>query len=301
MNLEAIKTVVTSKTARQVLIVQKHSPRILFAAGVVGVVGATVLACRATLKLNGVMESHEKQVAFISEEAGTEQLSHEDANKMLARANVRLVLDVARLYAPAFGVGILGVASLTGSHVILDKRNSAGMAAYAGLDQAYRKYRKHIVDHFGADVDRDAALGVEEVTVEEKLSDGSTESETKKVVKKGPQIGGSGYAQVFDERSHKFTKEPGMNAQVVMMAQHYANQALRARGHLFLNEVWDMLGLPRTKAGSIAGWVYEGEDKKDGYVTFNVFDDEHADDFVAGTERYIVLDPNVDGPIWDKI
>ena len=52
MNFQSIKNVVTSKVGRQLLVAQKHSPAVLFAAGVVGVVGTVVLASRATLKLN---------------------------------------------------------------------------------------------------------------------------------------------------------------------------------------------------------------------------------------------------------
>jgi hypothetical protein len=303
MNLEQIKTAVTSRTARQVLVAQKHSPRILFAAGVVGVVGATVLACRATLKLQTVLDDHEKHVLYISEEVGTEQISHEDANKQIAKTNVKLVLDICKLYAPAFGIGILGVASLTGSHMILDKRNAGTMAAYAAVDKAYKAYRERVVAEHGVDVDRQFAQGAVDHEVEEKMADGSTKKTVDKVVK-GPHIGGSGYAQVFDERSGKFSREPGMNAVVVQMCQQYCNDKLRTQGHLFLNEVYDTLGLPRTPAGSQVGWVLDGgrDHTGDGYVSFGIWEDnDTAEAFIAGKEKYIVIDPNVDGPIWNKI
>ena len=304
MNLEAIKTAVTSRTARQVLIVQKHSPRILLVAGVVGVVGATVLACRATLKLPQILEDHEKHAAFVAEEAGTEQISHEDANKQLARANIKLVFDIARVYAPAAGLTVLGIASLTGSHIILDKRHTGTMAALTAVDKAYKNYRERVVEVHGKDADRQFAQGAVDQTVEEKLADGTTLVTTDKVVK-GPHIGGSGYAQVFDERSGRLTREPGMNANIIMMAQHYANDKLRSQGHLFLNEVWDLLGLPRTKEGAVVGWIYEGgrDHTGDGYVSFNIWDgdQEIVEAFILGKEKYAVIDPNVDGPIWDKI
>lgn len=303
MNLEALKTAVTNRTARQVLITQKYSPKILFAAGVVGVVGATVLACRATLKVAHILEDHEKSLHNLSVQHPLMDANSEaEFNKVKARQNVRLVLDIAKLYAPTTGLLLLSIGALTGSHVILDRRNTGTMAAYAAIDRAYKAYRKRIVEAYGVDADREFAQGAVAQHVEEKLADGTTAVEIKKVVK-GPQIGGSGYAQVFDERSGKFTREPGMNANIVMMCQNYANEALRSRGHLFLNEVWDMLDLPRTGEGAVVGWVYEGKDKGDGYVTFNIYDgdNETVEAFIAGKEKYVVIDPNVDGPIWDKI
>lgn len=306
MNIDTIKTAVTSKTARQLLVARKHSPKILFAAGVVGVVGTVVLACRATLQLNEVLDEHDedKREAALRYPLTTVD-GEQEYKKAAAKLNMRLALDITRLYAPAVGVGMLSVASLTGSHIILEKRNVSTMAAYAAVDRAYKQYRQRIVDTYGKDVDRDTAQGVTGVVVEEKMADGTTQTTIEKGIKKDAQIGGSGYAQVFDERSSKFTREPGMNAHFVMMAQNYANDKLKSQGHLFLNEVWDLLKLPRTKEGAVVGWIYEGgrDHLGDGYVTFNIWDGdvEHVEQFIGGNEKYAIIDPNVDGPIWDKI
>jgi hypothetical protein len=84
--------------------------------------------------------------------------------------------------------------------------------------------------------------------------------------------------------------------------QQYANDKLRANGHLFLNEVYDMLGIPRTKAGQVVGWVYDAENPiGDNYVDFGIYDihRETVRNFVNGYERTILLDFNVDGNIWD--
>ena len=86
--------------------------------------------------------------------------------------------------------------------------------------------------------------------------------------------------------------------------QQYANDKLIAQGHLFLNEVYDMLGLPRTKAGAIVGWVYDDNNAVgDNFVDFGIYDvhRETARDFVNGYERSILLDFNVDGVIYDLI
>lgn len=86
--------------------------------------------------------------------------------------------------------------------------------------------------------------------------------------------------------------------------QQYANDKLKADGYLFLNDVYDMLGIPRSKAGQIVGWVYDPKNPiGDNYVDFGIYDinREKNRDFVNGYERTILLDFNVDGNILDLI
>jgi hypothetical protein len=82
------------------------------------------------------------------------------------------------------------------------------------------------------------------------------------------------------------------------MQQDFANKKLQAEGRLFLNEVLDMLGIPRCKAGQNVGWVYKSE-KGDGYIDFGIFDirNEANRNFVNGLEKSIWLNFNVDGDI----
>lgn len=82
------------------------------------------------------------------------------------------------------------------------------------------------------------------------------------------------------------------------------NDLLRSRGHVFLNEVYDCLGIPRTKAGQIVGWVYSKDNPVgDNYIDFGIYDvyKPAIADFVNGYERSILLDFNPDGNIWELI
>jgi hypothetical protein len=298
MDLNDLKVVATSKAARQLLLTRKHSPKIMFVAGVVGVVGTVVLACKATLKLDEVLDEYEKtsaDLAVIEKEVG---------DKELTKLKVKLALNVTKLYAPAVGVGALSVGLLTGSHVVLTKRNTAVMAAYAALDRAHKQYRERVTEALGEDVDREFANGLVDHDTTEKTAEGKTLTKTKKVATHANGL--SAYAVIFDERSHHFTKEPGMNPIIISTRQMQANDKLRAQGHLFLNEVYDLLGLPRTREGSVVGWVWRRENEPkngDNYVSFGVFDGdkERAQAFIDGDEECIWLDFNVDGVVWDKI
>lgn len=298
-----VKAAVTNKTAHQVLLAKKHSPTALMVAGTVGVVGTVVLACRATLKVSDVLEKHEKHTGYISEEAGTEQISHEDANKQLNKVKVQTAVEIAKLYALPIGLGVLSIGALTGSHIILQRRNSAVMAAYAAMQKGYDSYRERVRKELGDERDREFAYGVSETEVMEKLADGSTKTTNQTHI--GHTFGSSPYAVMFDARSKHFTTMPGMNRHTLSMIQSYANDKLKAKGHLTLNEVYDMLDLPRTQAGFVVGWIYKKDNPiGDNYISFGVFDNpdvEWVEKFVDGRENEALLDFNVDGVIYDKI
>ena len=111
----------------------------------------------------------------------------------------------------------------------------------------------------------------------------------------------SDYSRIFDECNTSWSKSPEHNLVFLKQQQNYANDLLKSRGHLFLNEVYDMLGFPRTQAGQIVGWVYDEKNPiGDNFVDFGIYnlDSERARAFVNGYERSILLDFNVDGNVW---
>ena len=73
---------------------------------------------------------------------------------------------------------------------------------------------------------------------------------------------------------------------------------------MFLNEVYDLLGFQRTKAGNVVGWIYDEKNPiGDNFVDFDILNVNRPKnrDFVNGYERSIILDFNVDGPILEYI
>lgn len=111
----------------------------------------------------------------------------------------------------------------------------------------------------------------------------------------------SPYARFFDETCAAWTKDPESNKFFLLRQQEYANKKLKDRGYLFLNEVYDMLGIPRTKAGQRVGWVYEPEYPiGDNYVDFGIYDEVHNRSFVNGYKNSVLLNFNVDGDILNR-
>lgn len=299
MNLSSIKNVITSTTSRQLLVGQKHSPTILFGVGVVGVIATVVLASRATLNLEANLQEIEdkKEQAKSFHEQNHASYTNKEYNEDMAKLYFRGVMTVVKLYGPAFVIGTASIAALTGSHVILSKRNIGLTAAYAAIEKSFAEYSQRVIGEVGEEKERELRYGTELVSVEKKIGENG---KTKSVDVKHSG-GRSPYSRLFDNRSSSWSREPSYNMLFLRAQQTYANQRLQSRGHILLNDVFDGLGIERTKAGCVVGWV---KGQGDDYIDFGIFDGQNMDrfyDFVAGNEGAIWLDFNVDGVVYDKI
>lgn len=294
MNL--VPAAIGTTVARKALLVQRSSPNLLFGAGIVGMVGSTVLACRATLKMETLLEETEVKL----ETAKTYQhpeYDERDRQKDIKLIRVQTGIKVVRLYAPAVILGGVSVAALTRSHNILSRRNAALTAAYGALEKGFAEYRARVVEKYGEDEDRNFRYGTEQIEV---IDEATGKKEI--VTRVGPD-GASIYARFFDPFSASWSKEPEYNLIFLKTQQNFFNDLLKARGHVFLNEVYDSLGLPRSKAGAVVGWVLSRNGETDNFINFGVWDatSGSARNFVNGHEGSILLDFNVDGIIYDKI
>ena len=283
----------------------KHSPEILICAGVLGAIGATVLACKATLKINEIIDKSQETIKTIRETESDESVEYtqEDARKDLAIVYVSRGLDIAKLYAPAIIVGGISIAAMIKSHNILNRRNAALAAAFTTASESFAKYRKNVVDKYGERIDYELRHGIKAEKISVTDENGKTKKESVDVIS-DPINGYSDYARFYDDGNEGWTKDPEYNLMFLRAQQQYANDKLVAQGYLFLNDVYDMLGIPKTKAGQIVGWIYNPENPDgDNYVDFGMYDvnKPNAVDFVNGYERTILLDFNVDGNIWDRM
>lgn len=290
--MKFIPTAITVKCARQALLGRKYSPNVLFGVGVVGVVGSSVLACRATLKLEDVLSETQNNLA-IANSLEHEDYSDGDRKKDISIIYVQSAVKIGKLYAPAVLIGVASVGALTASHNILNQRNVALTAAYAALDKGFAEYRGRVIEKYGEDQDREFRYETEEVEV---VGEKGRKTKATRAAPGAASI----YARFFDQFSSSWSKEAEYNLLFLKAQQNYANDMLNSRGHVFLNEVYNWLGIDHTPAGAVVGWVM-GDDG-DNFIDFGIFDDKQGcRDFVNGREGAILLDFNVDGVIYDKI
>lgn len=288
---------------------KKYSPELLLAAGVITGISATVVACKATLHADEILDTHAENMEKIKkaevietndEEKGVE-VAIENSKKDKAIVYGRTVGSFIRLYAPAVGLGALSLACFLSSYGIMRKRNIALTAAYTALDGFVKKYRGRVREEMGEDMDRHFAYGTEKRTREYEETDGKG-----KVVKKTADdevitdaIMPSDYAKWFDESSPCWEKSAATNLAFLKAQENSFNELLHAKGYVFLNDVYRALGIRETAAGQLVGWI---DGNGDNYIDFGIYDcNRIAKDFVNGWEKSILLDFNVDGVIYDKI
>lgn len=289
---------------------KKHSPEILVAAGVVGTVVSAVMACKATTKVGKVIDKNKANVDAVHEaldngytNAG-EEYSVEDSKKDLVTIHAQTGVELVKLYAPAVALGTLSIASILTSNHILRKRNVALAAAYATVDRGFKEYRNRVVERFGEKVDRELRFNIKAKEIEETVINENGEEETVKTTIEVTDYVGSEYAKFFDESNPNWEKNAEYNLMFLKAQERYANDLLKSKGRLFLNEVYDMIGIPRTKAGQVVGWVYDEKNPVgDNFVDFGIHNGERAAvrRFVNGYERVILLDFNVDGNVWESM
>lgn len=291
---------------------KKHSPEILVVAGTAGMVASAVLACKATTKASAILEETKKQVdtihAVASDPEMSKQYTPEDTKKDLAIVYAQTGLKFAKLYGPAVALGAVSIGCILTGHSIMRKRNVALAAAYAAEHLGFKEYRGRVVERFGKELDRELKYNIKAKEIEETVvNEDGTETVVKKTVNvmdtNDPNYY-SPYSIVFDNGNTGWDEDPEVTKFFLVQQQNWANDLLKSKGHLFLNEVYDMLGAQRTKAGQTVGWVYDKDNTiGDNFVDFGIFDIHRpkARDFVNGYEKVIVLDFNVDGNIYELL
>jgi len=300
------KNAITNVMGRGGLLAKKYSPQILLGVGITCVITSTVLACKATLKLDEVLAKTQddlEKVKTASETISEEEYSSVDQRKDLAIVYGRRGADLAKLYGPAVLVGLAGIGCLVGSHAVLSKRNIALIAAYKLAEESFSNYRDRVVEDLGPEKDRKYRYGITQETKTETTVDSDGKKiKVKSLVEVVEDGKVSGYARFFDQMSPAWQKDATLNMYFLRTQQQFANDVLKSRGHLFLNEVYDMLGIPRSQAGAVVGWV-RNNSEGDNFVDFGLYNPENpaGRDFVNSYEKSILLDFNVDGIIYDLI
>lgn len=294
MNL--IPTGLTRTVSRQLLKLNKNSPTILVVSGVVGFGVTAVMAAKATRNLDPVLETHQKQRFQIGSGLPSKELARVEKREIVQLYGQTSV-ELLKLYGPTLAVGTLSTVSVLSGHRILKGRHLATMAAYTGLLDQFTGYRDRVAQTLGTEAERDIYNGAHGEWVEDPDHKGEY-----KMKPKFDDAGASYLRPYFDEFNVNWTRHPSANFLFLKGVQQHMNNLLRIRGHVFLNDAYDALGMPRTKEGSVAGWLFENPNG-DGYIDFGFMSgkDPMTVAFQNGAEASVRLNFNIDGVIWNLI
>lgn len=288
--------------------IQKYSPEILLGAGIIGFVGTVVLACKATLSAEEILEHHEKKMNEIEEatEIAKENQEEYEYDETIQKQDKMLVYiktagKFTKAYAPSMALGILSLACILSSRNILQKRYLGAVAAYNAVSGVFETYRNRVIGELGEDMDHHFRFGTDLEEREKIVVDENGKKHKEKEVVEtidSKNMIPSDTARFFDSDNPNWVENPDFSMMFLRGQQNYLNDLFQVKGHLFLNEVYDALGFPETQAGCILGWV---KGLGDDYIDFGLYNPENARRFVNGHENCVLLDFNHDGVIWDKI
>ena len=322
MKKEEIMTKATHMLSKTAFKLKKASPTIMVVGAAIGGVTATVLACKATLKAQYILAEHKANMEKIHEtkdkvDSGEIQLSEgetytkEDMTKDITTTYIKTSMKLAKVYAPAIGLGAASLGCMFGSHHIMTKRNATLTAAYIALEQSFNGYKNRVADRFGERVQHELEQNVKAVEVETKKVDENGVEEVIKEYKDIAEQADDSCSLVFDETVDTWQRDADLNRNYLLLMESAANKRLRTQGHLFLNEVLSMIGTHggqslRTPAGQIIGWIYNPDNaslhnRVDFGITNYVPNNEALNSFIRGEERSAILHFNCDGIIIDKI
>ena len=279
-------------------VVVKHAPTILTGAGTVGLVGTAVLASRATLTYKELIAD---EVMVITDGPNlmkrNEHYTEEEFRKDRIVCYSRIVTKTVKHYAPTIALGVASVAAFWWSHSIQSKRIAGLAAAYTALDASYRKYKKSVASVIG----EESMKKVEEKILDDVVFTDEPFEYDKMAESVIPEY--SPYARIIDENASVWDPSDDITELNIHAQLNYMNDILRTRGYLFLSDVYDALGIPRTPASQVVGWLWKKGDG-DHYVSFGDIEGHRIqfwDDSRRRTVANYLLDFNVDGEIVNEI
>lgn len=285
--------------------ISKHAPTILSITASAGVIATGYLAWKAGTRFEDVEGRDWDRRKECLKNADT--IPDEDVPKIERKNRILFILDTVRTVAPAAIVGAATITMIYFSNSISKKRLAAMGAAYATLQTAFDGYKRTMVEALGKEsVEKilkpklpNVGKSAEEILSLDNKSDAANVADA--VVNSIKAL--SPYARIIAEESSTcWDPNEDYTSQNLAAVQLWANRRLERKGHLFLNEVFDQLGLSRTREGAVVGWLKNGEG--DNYVSFGNFDAAIyrvlSDDYTRVDSNFIV-DFNVDGVIWDRI
>lgn len=280
MNLTNLTNTLSRVGTAALRTLEHHAPKILLGTSIVCGIGATVTACKATLKLPETMKEITENVEAakaIEVEEGEQDTAK---NKEVVKSYISGGIKLAKLYGPSVGLTVTSVACALAGNRMMNQRYAGALAALGSTEKMFDNYRKRVVEEFGEEKDTQFANGIREVVTEEPVlnKDGTPKTDkngevktTKKTsVEYDPSV--NKYSRMFDEVSTKaWDPNPDYNVTTLLGRQQYFNDMLHSHRYLFLNTVYKELGYPITAYGQDMGWIID-DDTPNAVVDLGLYD-----------------------------
>lgn len=289
-----------------------NKPELCMIGGGALAIGTVVYACVQTYRgLDDILEDHSKRMEKVraNKEKAKELPDGDPLKKQVGRETAMVyagtALRCARLYALPLTMGATSFFLFATSHKTMKARN-AGLAALAAREMGkLRNYRKSVADEIGEEAEQNLYFGTKTKTVADVETDEN--GEEKEVVKTyddvvDPEdVESSEYVKYFVKGNPNWDHSIDQNYFFLTQMMARANNLLRVNGELTLNEVYDLLGFPRTEAGMVCGWILDKNNPfGDNKVEFRLKRVHVPNCDGKGYSMGYAIDFNCDGNIYEE-
>lgn len=269
---------------------KRNAPELLLGAGLVTGTACVIMTGRQAIKARGILEESDTAKIELTEDYSCGILTDQEFKQAIVKHYSKLALSLAKEYAVPAALYAATVTCVFSSYKIQKNRQLALSAALASCTAAYTTLVGKLKN--GAEHGLTAKDILEGYEMKEVIDPETGEVTYEKV--KGKPVETELYRVRFDKYSSAWEKDKFQNECTLKSEENWANDVLRLQGYLFLNDVYDRLGLPRTRTGQIVGWMKNGNG--DGFVDFGITDCETYDN-VKFDYNAFDLNFNVDGDI----
>lgn len=285
------------------------APDIAVYGGLVLVIGSTAVMVKRSIQEGSKIEEYSNKAKAIKN--GSPEyayISEKEKRKELKDLRIEFIKYLTKTYgAPLAGIIIGSGGVLYGTKVIkVQKLAALGEAAI--LKNRLDALSERVDEALGEGTAKLFQNGgrIEEVDVEYTDENGKKKKkkEKRQVVEYNPDK--LDYRMFFDEGSSRWHTTSALNLMVVKeVEQEFTEKLRRRQTYVSLLEVYvDGFKLrfpdndPRRIIFSNIGWVYDPN--RDNVVSMGVFNKINGSkiNFVNGYENVLLLDPNIDGPIF---
>lgn len=288
----------------------KYAPEIMIVGGIV-LTGVSLWQMRkAALKEDEVRIRHQERMnniwdKAVKAETGEIKYNEKEHKEETVAAYGKTAIDYITLYGPPVAAALGAVGLVLASNKIRRDRYMGLAAAYATLSSTFNTYQNRVIADAGMAKHLLYKNGVKKEIVVDTDENGKDSAKEIDILDDSvEEFSGeySCYSKIFDETNNNWNPDPESNRFFLQTNEDTANKVCKGRGYLFLNEVYEALGIPKTKAGQIVGWIWD-ERRGDHQIDFGMFNVMRPKtiDFVNGYEPSVILDFNVDGPIIENV
>ncbi len=313
--------IVSRKINKAIFALRENSPKIFLVSGLIAGGACIVVTVRQTLKASTKIDKMKNDISAIKETVGKEYYeedtevepgvpamqvyTEDDAKSDSIIVYRNFIIDMAKLYAPVAGLGAMAVFMLLKSFGIMSARYVATAAALTSVEKAFGDYRERVKERYGEETEDDIFHGVRTVKIEgTRIDENGKEKKFKETVDVvDPEaVINDIYTRLITTSNPCFDENIDYMRNVLNAQQNLANDILRAKGFITLNEVCKMFMLEENAAGMVVGWINDEDNEEgDNKVELKVKRVNIINDDGITTSPAYSISFNVDGNIYKRL